>query len=245
MQAQTIDSGQAIQFPSGSDRISGVLYTPETSPSAAIVLIPDVRGISALYREIASRFARAGIATLVLDIYSREGAPNLADMAAVFSWIDALPDRRVLADVAAAVGHLRRRADVRRSAVGVVGFCLGGQYAMMAACRLDGLAACVAFYGMLRHRTEGTHKLPTPLETTNDLRCPLLGLFGADDELIPCDDVKTFGSDLARAGKTFDLYVFERAGHAFMNDRRPDAFRPNTAAKAFDLAVKFLHRTLA
>src|SRR5690606_12629226 len=107
-------------------------------------------GIWPLYRELAAKFADAGFHTLVLDIYSREGTPQLDDLA-VFALIDSLPDARVVHDVAASVAYLRARPETGR--VGVVGFCLGGQYATMSACRVDGLDACVSFYGMLTHRT--------------------------------------------------------------------------------------------
>src|SRR6185503_18876207 len=110
-------------------------------PAPALVLVPDVRGVSDLYRRVAGRFAEAGILTLVADLYSREGAPDLPDMEAVFRWIRALPDRRVLGDLAAAVRHLEARPDVRPGAVGIAGFCLGGQYALMAACTVPGIAA--------------------------------------------------------------------------------------------------------
>jgi len=244
MNDDTSDDGSEVRFPSGDETIRGVLYAAARASAPALILIPDVHGISPLYREIAGKLAGAGFHTLVLDLYSREGAPRLTDMAAVQSWLEALPDARVLADVAAAIDHLAQRTDVARGAIGVVGFCVGGQYALMAACRSAGLAACVAFYGMLRHGRPSDHKLPPPLETAGELLCPLLGLFGADDPMIPASDLSAFRAALTSAGKSFDLRVFAGAGHAFMNDRRPDAYRPEIAAEAFRLAIDFLHHQL-
>lgn len=238
------NAGVAIDFPGEDAQLNGVLFTAGAG-APAIVLVPDVHGVSPLYREIAARFRQAGLSTLVLDPYSREGAPCLADMSAVQSWIAALPDARVLGDVASAIACVETRADVAASAVGIVGFCLGGQYALMAACRLDELSACVAFYGMLRHGREAPHKLPPPLATASALRCPLLGLFGADDPLIPASDVAALRAGLERSGQPFDLRTFAGAGHAFVNDRRPDAYRPEAAREAFQLATEFLQRSLA
>jgi dienelactone hydrolase len=65
----------------------------------ALVLIPDVRGVSDHYRDVARRFAGEGFFTLAVDLYSREGAPDLPDMPAVFRFIRALPDTRVLSDL--------------------------------------------------------------------------------------------------------------------------------------------------
>jgi len=245
MHETTIDAGLEIEIPVAAVRIRGVLYAHTAERAPALVLLPDVHGISALYRELAARLATSGFHTLLLDIYSREGAPQLSDTPAVQKWIEELPDARVLGDVEAAIRYLEERRDVLAGAIGIVGFCLGGQYAVMSACRPTGLAACVAFYGMLRHGRRTERKLPPPLETADELRCPLLGLFGADDPLIPAADVSELRSRLTRSGKSFELHVFQGAGHAFMNDRRPAAYRAQAAAEAFDLATDFLRRSLS
>ena len=177
-----------VTFPGDGVEIRGWCASPDGGGRLpALVLIRDVRGVSDLYRDIAARFAEAGYLTLVVDLYSREGAPDLPDMEAVFRWIRALPDRRVLGDLAAAARHLGARPDV--SAVGITGFCLGGQYALMAACTVPGIAACVSWYGMLRYTETDAVKPESPLAMAPRLACPYLGLFGADDALIPVADV--------------------------------------------------------
>ncbi len=244
MNGETIGTGLEVRFDSAGEPIRGVVFAPPSDPAPALVLIPDVHGVAPLYEEIAARLASHGFRTLVLDIYSREGAPDLPDMAAVQRWIDALPDARVIGDVEAAVRHLAGRPEVAGRKIGVLGFCLGGQYALMSACRVDGLSACVSFYGMLRHATSAANKLPPPLETAADLRCPLLGLYGAEDPLIPPVDLRAFEDALRSAGKPYTLRTFAGAGHAFMNDRRPEAYRPEAASEAFREAVAFLGKTV-
>jgi carboxymethylenebutenolidase len=211
----------------------------------ALVLVPDVRGVSDLYRGIARRLAEAGLLTLVVDLYSREGAPDLPDMDAVFRWIRALPDLRVLGDLAAAVRHLGARPDVRSGAVGIAGFCLGGQYALMAACSAPGIAACVSWYGMLRYTETDAVKPESPLAMAPRLACPFLGLFGADDALIPPADVEELRATFARTGRSFEIVTYPGAGHAFMNDARPDAYRPEAAADSWRRALGFLRTHLA
>jgi carboxymethylenebutenolidase len=224
------------------DTLKGYLAHPGgTAPG--LVLIPDVRGLTDHFRDVARRFAAAGVATLAVDLYSREGAPSLPDMAAVFAWMRALPDARVLGDLGAAVAWLGARADVGR--VGVTGFCMGGQYALMAACRVPGLSACVSWYGMLRYDAPSPHKPESALDMAPDLACPYLGLFGADDALIPQADVDALDAALRAHGKDFAIVRYPGAGHAFYNDTRPDAFRPAAAADGFARAVEFLRRHLA
>ncbi|MDG2307371.1 MAG: dienelactone hydrolase family protein [Candidatus Binatia bacterium] len=225
--------------------IGGDLVGVGTTSSPALILIPDVHGISPLYRTLGERLAAAGFRTLVLDIYAREGAPHLADMAQVGEWIANLPDERVLGDVAAARVYLASRADVTESAIGILGFCLGGQYALMAACRLPQITACASFYGMLRYAERSERKPASALDMAPQLSCPLVGLYGADDSLIPTADVSELRDILERGGKEFDLVTYEGAGHAFLNEARPEAYRPEAAADAWERALKLFQKYLS
>jgi carboxymethylenebutenolidase len=151
-----------------------------------------------------------------------------------------LPDRRVIADLEAAVSFLASRPDVRAGAVGITGFCMGGQYALMAACSIDRLAACVSWYGMLRYAETNETKPASPLDLVPSLRCPYLGLFGAEDPIIPLADVKDLEGALEREQKSYEIIVYEGAGHAFFNDKRPDSYRPQVSAAAWERAIGFL-----
>jgi carboxymethylenebutenolidase len=210
-----------------------------------LIVVPDVRGLTDHYRDIARRFANEGFFTLAIDLYSREGAPDLPDMAAVFAWIRQLPDPRVLGDIGAAVQYLARRSEVAPERIGITGYCMGGQYALMAACSVPGIAACVSWYGMLRYAEHDERKPVSPLELAPRLACPYLGLFGADDALIPNADVEELQAILTRERKTFAIKSYPGAGHAFFNDTRPDAYRPEAAADAWPRAVAFLRTHLA
>lgn len=211
----------------------------------AVLIIPDVHGLSDHYRDITRRFAGEGFFSMAVDLYSREGAPTLPDIAAVQQWIRNLDDRRVLADISAAARFLQSRVEVRNISVGVVGFCLGGQYALMSACGAADVAACVSFYGMLRYAELNERKPESPLEMAPRLSCPYLGLFGADDPLIPRADVRELESVLRGAAKRSQIKVYGNAGHAFFNDRRADSYRPEAAADAWTRTVAFFREVLA
>jgi carboxymethylenebutenolidase len=210
-----------------------------------LIVIPDVRGLTDHYRDIARRFAHEGFFALAVDLYSREGAPDLPDMPSVFAWIQSLPDPRILGDLGAAVQYLASRSEVRRERIGITGYCMGGQYALMAACSVPGLSACVSWYGMLRYAEHNERKPISPLELAPRLACPYLGLFGAEDALIPNPDVEALRAILTREQKTFAIKSYPGAGHAFFNDTRPDAYRPDAAADAWPRAVEFLRTHLA
>jgi len=150
----------------------------------------------------------------------------------------------VLADIDGAVRFLGVRPEVRARSIGITGFCMGGQYALMAACSGARLAACVSFYGMLRYVEKTPIKPESPLDMAARLDCPYLGLFGEDDPLIPRADVRELETALKRAGKTYQIKVYAGAGHAFFNDARPETYRPEAAQDAWARALGFFRTHL-
>ncbi len=241
----TLLRSEELTFVRDGDRIRAYgawLRRDERLP--AVVIVPDVRGLTDHYRDIARRFAEESFFALAVDLYSREGAPEVPSAEAAFAWIRQLDDRRVLGDLDSAVRFLGTRPEVRPRSIGITGFCMGGQYALMAACSVTNLAACVSFYGMLRYLEKSEHKPASPLEMAPDLGCPYLGLFGEDDPLIPRADVKELESILRRAGKTFQTKVYSGAGHAFFNDTRTEAYRPEAAKDAWSRTLTFFRTHL-
>ena len=238
-------SGEDRTFRHGDDDIRVYVAWAETVASKpGLIILPDVFGLSDHYRDVARRFAAEGCFALVLDPYSREGTPQLADMDAVFHWISQLPDERILGDVAAAVDYLREQPQVQAQSIGITGFCMGGQYTLMAACTVAGIGAAVSWYGMLRYKQTNDIKPASPLDLAPRLHCPYLGLFGADDAIIPRGDIDELRAILEREHKVFEIEVYEGAGHAFFNDTRPEMYRPEVAAKAWRRAMTFFRQRL-
>jgi carboxymethylenebutenolidase len=234
-----------VTYERAGDELRAYAAWPASSARLpGLVVIPDVRGLSEHYRDVARRFAGEGFFTLAVDLYSREGVPEFPDMPSVFRWMRALPDTRVLSDLAAAVAYVARRPEVAPHAVGITGFCMGGQYALMAACAVPGLAACVSWYGMLRYAETDAVKPASPLDLAPELRCSYLGLFGEEDAIVPLADVEELRAILQREEKTFEIVTYPGAGHAFFNDTRPDAYRPAAAKDAWPRAVAFFRRHL-
>ena len=230
----------------GTDVELGYLARPEAGSHPGVVMIPDVRGLYGHYRELAARLASEGFVVLAVDLYRRTGPPEISDPAAAMRWIRELSDPQVLADVQAAVDCLAAHESVAGRPIGVAGFCMGGQYALLAACSCRGLSACVPFYGMLAYADglDAEKKPRSPLEATPDLTCPVLGLYGEDDALIPVSDVRALEERLAATGQPFEVHLYAGAGHAFMNDTRPDAYRPDAARDAWPRMLSFLHKHL-
>ncbi len=214
-------------------------------PLPAIVLIPDVRGLYDHFRELAARLGEAGFLVLAIDLYRRDGPPVISDVASALAWMRGLDDTAVLADVQAAIDFLAAHPD-SSGRVGVTGFCMGGQYALLAACSGRGLSACVAFYGMLTLAADvdRVKKPRSVLEAIVDLRCPVLGLYGDEDPLIPLDAVRALDAGLAASGQPGEVVVYPGAGHAFVNDTQPDRYRPEAARDAWARMLAFFRDQL-
>ncbi len=231
-----------------SEDAIGFLAVPdEAGPHPGVVMFPDVWGLSDHYRNLAGRLARAGYAVLAIDPYRKTGHPELTDPASAQAWIAEIDDRVVLETVQEAIDTLTANAAVAGRKIGIVGFCMGGQYTLLAACGCTGLAACAPFYGMVRYREglDPDRKPRQPLDALGDLSCPVLGLYGAEDPLIPIEDVRELETRLAASGQPSEVVVYEGAGHAFMNETRPAMHRPDQAREAWARLLPFLAERLA
>jgi carboxymethylenebutenolidase len=227
----------------------GYLARPTQGRHPGVVMVHDVWGLSEHTRDMARRLADEGYRVLAVDLYRREGAVRIEDPGA---WMRALPDPRVLGDLQAAVDFLAAEQG-GNGRVGITGFCMGGMYVLMAACQCRGLAAAAPFYGLLSHRHGLLHdpkgldperKPREPLSMAHELRCPLLAFFGEQDEFIPVEEVRELERGLARSGQPCEVVVYPGAGHAFMNDTRPAAFRPQIARDAWARLLRFFEAQL-
>ena len=222
----------------------GFLAAPD-GPAAGVVVIPDVWGLGDHTKDIATRLAREGFAALALDVYRKTGRPELADVTAAMAWIRELSDPLVLETVQEGIDVLAREPDVGK--VGLIGFCMGGQYAWLAACACRGLSAVAPFYGMLRYEPglDPQKKPRAPLDAVAGLRCPALGLYGQEDTIIANADVDELEGRLARQRQPTEIVRYAGAGHAFLNDTRPALYRPEAAADAWRRLIDFLRTHLA
>jgi carboxymethylenebutenolidase len=146
--------------------------------------------------------------------------------------------------VAGAVAYLKGLTS-SNGKVATIGYCSGGRQSFLAAVSLP-LDAAVDCYGAFVVGTppEGMPLKVGPIvDKTPQLSCPLLGLFGADDQHPSPEQVAELEKALQEAGKTYEFHSYEGAGHAFFSVNRP-AYRPEAAMdgwqKIFDFFGKYL-----
>jgi carboxymethylenebutenolidase len=231
----------------GGDEIEAYLARPmDSGPFGSVVVIHHMPGYDAATKEIARTFAVHGYNALMPNLYYRD-APGASpdDAAAAARAKGGVPDDRLIGDVAGAAAYLRGLTS-SNGKVGVIGYCSGGRQSFLAACSLP-LDAAVDCYGAF---VVGTPPEGMPLKVgpikhlTKDLSCPLLGLFGADDQHPSPEQVKELEEELKDQGKTYEFHSYEGAGHAFFSVNRT-AYRPEAAVDGWNKIFTWFGRYLS
>jgi carboxymethylenebutenolidase len=226
----------------------GLFVAPSPGTHPGVVLVHDVWGLGPLYRTFARRLAGEGFATLAVYLFG--GDPKIEDPGRFMRGLD---DPAILRTLASARQRVAADRAVAGKPVAIVGFCMGGGYALQAACAGLGFAASVAFYGLVSHAHGILHdaggldpaKKPRDvLAALPDLACPTLGIYGDRDEFVPAEDLRALEAGIARAGKGGRVVVYPGCGHAFLNELRPGAYQPEAAADAWLTMLAFLRATL-
>jgi carboxymethylenebutenolidase len=231
----------------GGDEIEAYLATPlDEGSRGGVVVIHHMPGYDEGSLEITRRFAAHGYLAICPNLYTRE-APGADpdDAAATARAAGGVPDERLVGDVAGAAAYLRALPGAN-GRIATIGYCSGGRQSFLAAISLD-LAAAVDCYGafVVGSPPEGYPVRMTPLaDRVGDLRCPLLGLFGADDKNPSPDEVAELDRLLTEAGKEHEFHVYGGAGHAFFATDRP-AYRPEAAKDGWQRIWDFFGRHLS
>lgn len=230
----------------GGARIQAYFAEPlELGSRPGMVVIHHMPGLDRQTKEIVRRFAAQGYFAISPNLYWRE-APGAEpdDAAAAARAMGGVPDERLVGDVAGAADYLKAQP-LASGKVGVIGYCSGGRQAVLAACHLP-VQAAVDCYGAF---VVGQPPEGFPIAISNltaqlpDLRCPLLGLFGEDDQHPSPAETAELDALLTAHGKEHEFKTYPGAGHAFFAVDRP-SYRPEAAVDGWGRIFAFLGRTL-
>jgi carboxymethylenebutenolidase len=239
---------ETIHIPGHNGDLIEAYYARPLAPGpfGSVVVIHHMPGYDPQAKEITRTFAVNGYNAICPNLYTRE-APGASpdDAAATARAQGGVPDERLVGDVAGAAKFLRALEN-SNGKVGTIGYCSGGRQSFLAAVSLP-LDAAVDCYGafVVGNPPEGMPLKVGPIvDRTKDLSCPLLGLFGADDQHPSPEQVAELEQELKAQGKTYEFHTYEGAGHAFFAVNRP-SYRVEAANDGWNRIWDFYGRYLS
>jgi carboxymethylenebutenolidase len=201
---------------------------PQGTPKGGLVVVQEIFGVNKHIRAVCDRLAALGyvaVAPAVFDRFVRDFDSGYTpdEIAHARSYLGNLNWDHMMADIAAAKDEMKGVGPL-----GVIGFCMGGTAAFLAACRIPGLAAAVCYYG----GAIGKFADEKP-------KCPLQMHFGEKDESIPLATVE----DIKKKQPQAEAYVYTGASHAFSNDDRA-SFQKAATDLSWSRTQEFLAKTM-
>ncbi|MGH7859208.1 MAG: dienelactone hydrolase family protein [Candidatus Binatia bacterium] len=198
---------------------------PDGRARGAVVVVQEAIGVDDHLKDVVRRFAAEAYHAVAPDLYHRLGGGTMPydDRSRAKEMLKSLTDETMLVDVEVAREHHGSRWSDEK--VGIVGFCMGGRVAFLAALRRP-FGASVTFYGG-GIITQRNPLWPPLVGEAAALRAPWLGLFGDRDEVIPVEDVERLREATRAASVATEVVRYPDAGHGFHCDERPDYHEPS------------------
>jgi carboxymethylenebutenolidase len=195
--------------------------------TAAVLLIHEWWGINAHVRDIAERYAREGFVCIAPDLFRGKTTTDAGEASKL---MHELASDDGVATIKSALAEIKRTGNVER--VGITGYCMGGTFALRAACEIETLSASAPFYGDVPEDA-----------LLSQLKVPVLFIAGERDNWITPEKVE----GLKEAARRYDLpiqTVSYDADHAFFNDTRPEVFDAAAAQDAWKRVLAFFRECL-
>ncbi|MBI4573114.1 MAG: dienelactone hydrolase family protein [candidate division NC10 bacterium] len=217
----------SVTFESAAGQASGFAARPGKERPGIIVL-QEWWGLVPHIKDLAGRFAAQGYIALAPDLYHGKSTVEAAEAEHLMKGLDW---GRAGQEIAGAVKYLREVEGATR--VGVTGFCMGGALTIIAATQ-PGVDAYVAFYGFP----------PAGAADLDKIAAPGLIFFGQEEQFFSVPDAQAFAERQRKRGREAEVIVYPGAGHAFFNNERPEAYRPDAANDAWRRTLDHFGRHL-
>jgi carboxymethylenebutenolidase len=224
-------AGKMVEYPVNGATGSGYLAVPSSGKGPGVIVIQEWWGLVDHIKDVCDRFAAEGFTALAPDMYHGKTTQSPDDAGKMMM---ALNIDRAEKDLRGAIDHLLERKECFSKKVGTVGFCMGGQLSLFAACANDKVGACVIYYGIHPH---------VKPDIAN-LKAPVLGFFAEKDGHVTPEVARGLEKQLKDAGKSVDFKIYEGAEHAFFNDSRPDGYHEAYAKETWERMLAFYREHL-
>ncbi|EFC83938.1 Carboxymethylenebutenolidase [Parafrankia sp. EUN1f] len=207
------------------------------TPHGGVIVVGDARGVTGYVLSVCEQLRDLGWLALAPHIYHRDGVTEvpLAEGAARMRTLTA---RGLDEDIEAGLTWLAE-AGIARAATAVIGFCMGGTAAFLAAAR-HRLAAAVSFYGGAVSEPYWADAPPL-LAVAGELRTPWLGLYGENDTWVTLGEIGSLRAATRKAHVPTELVSYPGAQHAFHTPERPATHDPAAARDAWGRMLRWLH----
>jgi carboxymethylenebutenolidase len=210
---------------------------PEKAQNPPVILVAmEIFGLHEYIKDVTRRLGKVGAFAVAPDYYFRNGIDltKIAEIPKLMPIVNSKPDAELLTDLDATVAWAKSQGG-NTGRLGIIGFCRGGRAVFEYAAHNTSLKAGVAFYGSLVDPDAQKAIWPkSPIELASEMKAPLLGLYGEDDQGIPVAQVEAFKAALLSAKKTGEFKIYSGAPHGFHADYRP-SYRKEAADDAWKL----------
>jgi carboxymethylenebutenolidase len=223
------------------NRIDGFLGKPAgAGKKPTVIHLHERYGIVQHTTDLGEKFVRQGYVTIVPDLFSRFTGDR--DKLAKGDDRCDLDDGEVLKDIDSVVEYLRAIPEVDTSRIAISGVCQTGRQPILMAAKRDYIAAVVMLYGAIYDADwKSQPQRPEPInKLIEQMACPMVGVFGELDNLIPLNNIVRMIGVLADAKRSFDVRVYAGAPHGFLNDTMPGRFRAAQSDAAWSQITTFL-----
>ena len=224
--------GRDITHDANGEAREAYLALPASGRGPAVVVIQEWWGLVDHIRDVCDRLAREGFVALAPDLYRGERTVDPDEAGRLMMDLD-IP--RAVGDLEQSVAFLQNHDAVDGGRVGCIGFCMGGQLALAAACQSARIGAVVDCYGI--------H--PNVTLDLSSLQAAVFGVFAENDEFVNPESARKLESDLQAAGVRARVNIYLGVQHAFLNDSRPDVYDAPGASDAWNDILAFLRAELA
>jgi carboxymethylenebutenolidase len=232
-----LDSRRLVLTAADGNRLAAFEARASAPSGAAILVLPDVRGLHPYYEELVLRFAEHGVDALAIDYFGRTaGTEPRSDTFEYRPHVDQTRWSGIEADIRAGTEALRGEGDGAPRTLFSVGFCFGGRMSYLAATLGLGFAGVIGFYGW----PAGVHYTgsPAPTDVAAQIRGSVLGLYGGADQGIPAEIVNAFDAALTDANVDHRVISYPGAPHSFF-DRKAAEYAEASAA-AWEETLAFI-----
>ena len=218
---------ETLSFSTANGDTTAFAAVPDESNGKAVVVIQEWWGLNEHIKDIAGRYAAVGFTAIAPDLYRGKLAANPEEAGKMMNALDigdGLDTIKNALDAAAEKYGFRH--------FGITGFCMGGTYALRAACELEGISAAAPFYGDI-----------PPEEILQNLTAPTIFISGTKDGWINTEKVASLESAAEKFGLPIESVKYE-ADHAFFNDTRPEVYDETAAQDAWAKVIRHFNDNL-